>query len=172
MGFWEDIRRDFKGDCEKYGKPLMYGIVLVAITSPAIACVLSYYAEAISGAVSGKLETVIGIWAVAAESVPCALRGPCYFGSVVLMLAVGFVTPLACEGAELAGRRRFSVALRLSLALCGAIMIYGAFAVAVLCIDASEGTPRLWILCQAVLAFASVLYGVVRVSSAPVFNGE
>ncbi len=168
MGFWEDIRKDFKADCDRYGKPAIYVMVLSAVCPPLLIFAYALCGEVISGAAGRPLKAVIDIWVVAAESVPPPYRSPCFFASVITILAVGFVTPIACEGVEITRRPRLAATLRVALAVSGAVVAYGAFAVAVLCINPAG--PRLWVLGEVVLTFAAVLFAIVRISSAPVFR--
>ncbi len=175
MGFIRDIRRDFKADCEKYGKAAIYFLVLTAIGPPFLLGLFAFYGvvlpghrEALFGVVGGKVEAVMSIWVVAAEMIPAHYRLACFLVSLGSMLAVGFVTPLACEGIEIPRKPRLAGTLRVALAVSGVAVVYGLFAVTVLCIDPAG--PRLLVLSQVLLTFFAVLYGIIRVSSAAAFK--
>jgi hypothetical protein len=133
-----------------------------------IAAVIIFLACGFAGFydLEGAYSKIILVWIDFGENASPGFRGPCFFISLVLMLLVGLVTPLACEGVEITRSPRSATALRLALAVSAAVITQGLFAVAVLCID-PEGDKFL-VFGQAVLTLGAVLYASIRVSSSPV----
>ena len=168
MGFWADIRRDFKADCEKYGKPWIYFFVLGPVCGVLLMVVYTIWGDVISRTVWGPLEGVLAGWVGAAEEVPSPYRGPCYFVSVVSLLTVGSIASIVHKSLGKMQSYRPGTALRGVVAVFGMIAVYGLFAVAVLCIDPAG--DRFFVFGQAVLSFAAFIYATICVTAAPIFE--